>query len=658
MASDMTVLFYIQCPTCRARLQVRSAAAIGQILTCPKCGGMVQVEPPPDWEDPEAAQETVDDIPVPGDASASDAAPADEVASPVLPGNEWVSPQTQAARRKILAALAIVALLLVVVVLVATLWKGSRKPGPSERPEIAGANGTEAEKDKDGEPVDQGAPSDEEGAASGTPAEESPPEVGKANGAGKEKAESDGADGKSEPSQPDSSDDQADHSDSNTNSRSSGDSNEDAGASEGNAKEPEKESMRDSEAKTDQESTPPGLTPADAKIEAEEKAAAALSELEAMIHPPSEKETSTDVGSETSATPAATRRRRDVEALLQWKVPEWSMIDVPLFRAAEMIRQVGGVPVSLDLDALAAAGIDWRKTVSGHWKDTPLQKVLEDLSKQAGVRWEATPGGVRWTAKAPERFAVRYAVDQLPAGDKGAEAVARWLPKWLAPVGWESDGNVQPDNDRLVVTQPPAVHRQLRRLQTLYLWHRWDRWREGDALPPTLAGQWTLVVVDPTPLAEVLKQVEEITGVTILVDWESAAEVGCEPDSGVTVAVYQQPLMVLLRELVRDSQLSFRVVDKQTVAVAGAVPRVGNLGMHGVPEWWAEGELLKKRIGKLLEAIDPQGKRAAYFDDRGRCLLLLGTAREHAVLARALKMPPQPKPAPPANERKLPEGRP
>ncbi len=647
MAADMTVLFYIQCPTCRARLQVRSAAAIGQILTCPKCGGMVQVEPPPDWEDPEAAQETVDDIPVSGDASTAGDAPQDNVASPVLPGNEWVSPQTQAARRKILVALAVVALLLVGVVLAAT-WKGdSQKPGLDGRPEIAGANGTEAEEDKDGEPVGQGAPSDEEGAASETPADKSPPEVGKANASGKETTDSDGADGKSEPRKSDSSKPQADHLESKENTPSSGGSKRDPSASKGETKEPDIKSVTDPATKPEDESAPPGLTPADAKIAAEEKAAAALSELEAMIHPPSEKETSTDVGSETSATAAASRRRRNVEALLQWKAPEWSMVDVPLFRAAEMIRQVGGVPVSLDLDALAAAGIDWRRTVSGHWKDTPLQKVLEDLSKQVGIRWEATPGGVRWTAGTPERFAVRYAVDQLPAGDKGAEAVARWLPKWLAPVGWQADGNVQPDKDRLVVTQPPAVHRQLRRLQTLYLWHRWDRWREGDALPPTLAGQWTLVVVDPTPLAEVLKQVEQITGVTILVDWESAAEVGCEPDSGVTVAVYQQPLMVLLRELVRDSQLSFRVVDEQTVAVAGAVPRVGNLGMHGVPEWWGAGELLKKRIGKLLEAIDPQGKRAAYFDDRGRCLLLLGTAREHAVLARALKMPPQPKPAQP-----------
>ena len=38
--------FSIECTTCQASLRVRDAAAIGQILTCPKCGSMVMVEAP------------------------------------------------------------------------------------------------------------------------------------------------------------------------------------------------------------------------------------------------------------------------------------------------------------------------------------------------------------------------------------------------------------------------------------------------------------------------------------------------------------------------------------------------------------------------------------------------------------------------------------
>jgi hypothetical protein len=42
-------IFSITCTTCQARLVVRSEAAIGAILECPKCQSMVQVTPPPGW---------------------------------------------------------------------------------------------------------------------------------------------------------------------------------------------------------------------------------------------------------------------------------------------------------------------------------------------------------------------------------------------------------------------------------------------------------------------------------------------------------------------------------------------------------------------------------------------------------------------------------
>ncbi len=42
-------IFSITCTTCQARLAVRSEAAIGTILECPRCQSMVQVLPPPGW---------------------------------------------------------------------------------------------------------------------------------------------------------------------------------------------------------------------------------------------------------------------------------------------------------------------------------------------------------------------------------------------------------------------------------------------------------------------------------------------------------------------------------------------------------------------------------------------------------------------------------
>ena len=43
-------LFTIHCTTCKARLVVRDASVIGEILSCPKCNSMVQVVPPVGWK--------------------------------------------------------------------------------------------------------------------------------------------------------------------------------------------------------------------------------------------------------------------------------------------------------------------------------------------------------------------------------------------------------------------------------------------------------------------------------------------------------------------------------------------------------------------------------------------------------------------------------
>jgi DNA-directed RNA polymerase subunit RPC12/RpoP len=48
-------LFSLTCTTCKSRLKVRDEGAIGHILACPKCGGMVMVKPPEGWQPPATA---------------------------------------------------------------------------------------------------------------------------------------------------------------------------------------------------------------------------------------------------------------------------------------------------------------------------------------------------------------------------------------------------------------------------------------------------------------------------------------------------------------------------------------------------------------------------------------------------------------------------
>jgi hypothetical protein len=66
----------ITCDTCSARLKVRDPAAIGQILSCPKCQSMVLVEAPEGWTSPtESTAEVADDSKVAAPPVAADKSP-------------------------------------------------------------------------------------------------------------------------------------------------------------------------------------------------------------------------------------------------------------------------------------------------------------------------------------------------------------------------------------------------------------------------------------------------------------------------------------------------------------------------------------------------------------------------------------------------------
>jgi DNA-directed RNA polymerase subunit RPC12/RpoP len=113
-------LFSITCTTCKSRLAVRDSGAIGQILACPKCGGMVMVKPPAGWQgEPEggspatavpagivapqaAAQSASAHVPSPAPPAAARPAgqhrppTADQTATDILPSGRRAGRDTEA----------------------------------------------------------------------------------------------------------------------------------------------------------------------------------------------------------------------------------------------------------------------------------------------------------------------------------------------------------------------------------------------------------------------------------------------------------------------------------------------------------------------------------------------------------------------------------
>ena len=78
---DTVKPFTISCTTCQTRLKVRNEQAVGQLLSCPKCGSMVHVAPAaiaglsPDGADSTSAVNSV----LPSATNATSVASADDL---------------------------------------------------------------------------------------------------------------------------------------------------------------------------------------------------------------------------------------------------------------------------------------------------------------------------------------------------------------------------------------------------------------------------------------------------------------------------------------------------------------------------------------------------------------------------------------------------
>lgn len=87
------------------------------------------------------------------------------------------------------------------------------------------------------------------------------------------------------------------------------------------------------------------------------------------------------------------------------------------------------------------------------------------------------------------------------------------------------------------------------------------------ALQERLHHRITYSFTEATPLAEVLRHIERVTGLTLLVDWEAMASLGLSPSSRVTSSVVDQPLEDVLDGLLPQLGLSWSAVGDEALWV-------------------------------------------------------------------------------------------
>ena len=609
--------FRVICETCRSRLKIRSAAAIGEIHACPKCGSMVQIAPPAGWTadaaTPALAGALVNVSSEPAlsiSPSSSTIVPADfgvdlltepiaaRAATPVIA--ESPQPVLEAAAAGISPVVWWAvggAAVFVVAGLTYVLWPGGSKVIATPMPVVAASTAStpivppvdskadgQAIAEPDPYTVDQlkqapvVAPAEEPGESAATSLPEEPTEILASktdDEAAKPPAATTPPPAANAPGHVlkfDPLDFDPDHL-----SLSS------SPAASTSSIPPESPSE-----------TAPGEAASAAGNSEETKTPAAAD----LLPPPAPNQ---PINVRRGPAAAEDSRPLDTAQHLAMNVKSLQLTETSLARFIETLAEMAGVPITLDPLTLELNGQSPRSTVSVDVADTTLEKVLQDALAEQRLDLVEQDGRVGIAlAGGDERRAVDFDVKDL-VGEADAGGIAKLLERFVAPPTWKANGGkgtIEVDGGTLHVDQSLVVRREalifcerLRAARGLALRSKYPPTLLSvdspyDKLSTTLNQSTTFTFLAWSRLADVVQQWQEMSGLTILVDWSALRDSNLGPSSPLACSTLDRPWAEALDGVLEPLGLGWWAVDGQTLQITSldALERIERVEFYSVPK--------------------------------------------------------------------------
>ncbi|NUQ65239.1 MAG: DUF1559 domain-containing protein [Pirellulales bacterium] len=339
----------------------------------------------------------------------------------------------------------------------------------------------------------------------------------------------------------------------------------------------------------------------------------------------------------------------DVEARLADPVSKIEFPGTPLVTAVDLLSEMSTIPVTYDLDALEMLGIGIFDPVRARLIDAKLADVFAAMLSSKGLAYAVENGQLLVTCPPKMRTdlnPVRYTVFDLLGPGETPAPLADLIRQIVSPESWQAAGGqatIETAGDALAVVQTGMGHfavlrfcERLRLARGLPLRSRLDSKRFLLTTPSAkaqgrLAREVSVNFHEPTPLPQILTDLEQLTGTTILVNWAALAEEGLSPQVKGTVKVERQPLGEALAQLLQPLGLVWRAVDADIFEVTSRKAADSHLELEFYPvqELGRDKDTAENLIEKLKDEVgggtwnDAGGAGVVRFDGPSRCLLVL-----------------------------------
>ncbi len=615
--------FKIRCVTCQASLVVRDEALLGQIVACPRCESMVEVQRP--------ASETTSA----GEIDAADASSAEGVEEPA----EGVSQETNAATtfRWVLAPKMLVPVAVVGLITGAYLLTGvpPTTPDPAELPATDGVHQVvpPSESESESEAVQQAPSSIAAVAPSPQPPSATPATPAEPGGSAQPVAQSPPA----EPvavEQPAAKPTETTDGEARATPQSAFDPNKRL-ASEGQISpldfDPENFTLDMFHSQTS-----PHTTTSQAQTAISPRPATDTPQ------PPTRPDAPLRLSLDNSTNP----QRPDAADRLKLPVPALRWEALPLVEFLQLISQLSGVPVSVSPEHLQMAGVTPQTPVSLQATDLTcgdaLGRVLDPLRLEYGTDGPYVQVLRQGSVQTKE---VAYPAEDLMDGATDTAEIVRWMQRLVAPTTWESAGGagtLSVAAGKINVSQSQRVHFQI----LFFL----ERVRLARGLPPLsrfaakhvrAASSWQLLAKPlrqpttftfshDTPLQEVFCHWQTEMGIPILVDWPALGAQHLGPNTRVTCAVRAQPWRQVLTELLAPLGLDWRAAPGPVLEITSAEKCRNNLWLDVFP---LTTEVTLPAVEKIVLTDSPR-ETQLLLDTSGHFLAVLGPVSVQRRVAR------------------------
>lgn len=352
----------------------------------------------------------------------------------------------------------------------------------------------------------------------------------------------------------------------------------------------------------------------------------------------------------------------DLAARLGERLPEIELTTT-LSELVDLLSQISTIPITLDLNRLAAAGVQPDASVTLKMTDASIADILDEALRPYELKYvEVGDQLVVIDANQPseELETAELRVGDLLKSDGDAQRLAQLVEGFVSPASWQTaggGGSLEVAGQTLTIEQTPAVKRQVMEFLALL-----RRARESaparDKRPAATGTRWsplrdklatpvTANFAEPAQLKEIAAHLQKVVGVEILFDGLAVAEAGASPNSRVEFTANQEPLGAALDKLLQPLGLGYRCLHGKRIEITSARQMAQDLEVefYSIKPLLAEAKP-EELAARIRQEISPRawrevgGTSALALDGPSSYLIVLAPQSVQIQLERWLEKAP------------------